>query len=95
LDLQLKVDLPDEMSRLAILHVHNSDRPLDAIDLSYWASQTEGWNGADLALLSNQAALEAVRRFRAQGQADPTTIRITTADFTTAHQLITIQKTAQ
>ncbi len=59
LDLQLKVDLPDQASRLAILQVHNSDRPLaDNIDLLYWATQTEGWNGADLSLLSNQAALE-------------------------------------
>jgi transitional endoplasmic reticulum ATPase len=92
LDLQLKVDLPDAASRLAILHVHNGDRPLENVDLSHWASQTEGWNGADLALLSNQAALEAIRRFRTNGQTDPSTLRITTDDFAAAHQLITAQK---
>jgi transitional endoplasmic reticulum ATPase len=95
LDLQLKVDLPDAASRLAILQVHNGDRPLENVNLPHWAKQTEGWNGADLALLSNQAALEAIRRFRRQGQPDPTTLRITTEDFTTAHHLITTQKATQ
>ncbi|NER34237.1 MAG: AAA family ATPase [Oscillatoria sp. SIO1A7] len=65
LDLQLEIDLPNRASRFAILQVHNQDRPLgDDMDLDYWADQTEGWNGADLALLSNQAALEAIRRER-------------------------------
>ncbi len=62
LDLQLKVDLPNQASRLAILQVHNQNRPLADVDLSQWADQTAEWNGAELALLSNQAALEAVRR---------------------------------
>jgi transitional endoplasmic reticulum ATPase len=93
LDLQLKIDLPNRDSRLAILQVHNGDRPLAAVDLPAWADQTEGWNGADLALLSNQAALQAVRRYRAQGQTDPSTIQITTDDFAIAHQLLTHQKT--
>ena len=61
LDLQIKVDLPDQASRLAILKVHNQDRPLEEVDLEDWAIRTEGWNGADLALLTNQAALAAIR----------------------------------
>ena len=92
LDLQLKVDLPDENSRLAILQVHNQDRPLTDVDLASWAVQTESWNGADLALLSNQAALESIRRYRAQGFTDPTTIRITNNDFAVAYQLLTSQR---
>lgn len=92
LDLQLKIDLPNQVNRLAILQVHNGDRPLENVDLSDWATQTEGWNGADLALLSNQAALEAVRRFRSQPQSDLNTIRITSADFITAYELIANQK---
>ena len=95
LDIQLKIDLPDEPSRLAILRVHNGNRPLEQIDLAYWASQTPNWNGADLALLSNQAALQAVRRFRSQGLLDPTAIRITTADFEAAYEAIVSQKAAQ
>ncbi|WP_250125173.1 AAA family ATPase [Chroococcidiopsis sp. CCMEE 29] len=92
LDLQLKVDLPNQTSRLAILHVHNQDRPIADVDLASWAVQTEGWNGADLDLLSNQAALEAVRRYRAQGLSDPSLIQITTEDFTAAYQRLSSQR---
>jgi transitional endoplasmic reticulum ATPase len=92
LDLQLKVDLPDEPSRLAILQVHNSDRPLFEVDLAQWASQTQNWNGADLALLSNQAALQAIRRYRTQGSTDPSQIRITSEDFRAAYQVLASQK---
>jgi len=92
LDLQLKVDLPDQASRLAILEVHNSDRPLAEVDLAHWAVQTEGWNGADLTLLSNQAALEAIRRYRKQGLTDPSRIQITAEDFTAAHQRLCEQR---
>ena len=92
LDLQLKVDLPDEASRLAILQVHNHDRPLAAVDLAYWATQTDGWNGADLTLLSNQAALEAIRRYRRQGASKPGEIQITADDFTAAYQRLLEQR---
>lgn len=92
LDIQLKVDLPDAEGRLAILTVHNQDRPLSEVDLAVWAAETEGWNGADLALLSNQAALEAIRRYRADGQMDPTTLQITQADFELAHRALVLQK---
>lgn len=92
LDLQLKVDLPDQASRLAILEVHNSDRPLSEVDLNVWAAQTTGWNGADLTLLSNQAALEAIRRYRSQGLSDPSAIHITMDDFTAAFQRLGEQR---
>lgn len=92
LDLQLKVDLPDQASRLAILEVHNSDRPLSDVDLNAWAAQTAGWNGADLTLLSNQAALEAIRRYRSQGLTDPSAIHITMDDFTAAFQRLGEQR---
>lgn len=92
LDLQLKVDLPDLESRLAILQVHNQDRPLVGVDLDSIAMQTEGWNGADLALLSNQAALEAIRRYRRLGKEDPTEIQIAAEDFSRAYQQLASQK---
>jgi transitional endoplasmic reticulum ATPase len=88
LDIQLKVDLPDEKSRLDILRVHNRDRPLQDVNLTTWASQTNDWNGADLALLSNQAALQAVRRYRTQGQTNPSALHITTDDFALAYQAL-------
>lgn len=92
LDLQLKIDLPDQASRLAILHVHNHDRPLAEVDLSLWAAQTAGWNGAELTLLSNQAALAAVRRYREQGASNPSALQITPEDFTAAYQRLSSQR---
>lgn len=92
LDLQIKVDLPDQANRLAILHVHNCDRPTTDLDLALWASQTDGWNGADLALLSNQAALEAIRRHRAQGANTPHDLQITQQDFDNAFQRLVAQR---
>ncbi len=89
LDLQLKIDLPNTTSRLAILQVHNQDRPLSDVNLSNYAEITAGWSGADLALLSNQAALEAIRRCR-QPRVDSGEIQITSADF---HQAYTQLKT--
>jgi len=102
LELQLKVDLPDIQSRLAILQVHNSDRPLGAdVDLTAWAAQTTDWNGADLALLSNQAALQAIRRYRQssdQGSPpgsdglNPSQLQIQAQDFTIAYGALQEQK---
>ncbi|MEO1067843.1 MAG: AAA family ATPase [Cyanobacteria bacterium J06638_6] len=94
IDLQLEVSLPDAAGRLAILQVHNSDRPLEAVDLNHWATHTDGWNGADLALLSNQAALEAVREYRALGMADPSQIRIAAHHWEQAHQAILSQRSS-
>lgn len=92
LDLQLKVDLPNLENRLAILEIHNQDRPLDRVDLGYWATLTEGWNGADLALFSNQAAVEAIRCYRAQSLSDASAIQITTIHFSTAYERLAEQR---
>ncbi|CBN55888.1 MULTISPECIES: AAA family ATPase [Kamptonema] len=92
LDLQLKVDLPNLENRLAILEIHNQDRPLERVDLGYWATLTEGWNGADLALFSNQAAVEAIRCYRAQSLPDASAIQITTTHFSTAYERLAEQR---
>ncbi|MGD1932578.1 MAG: AAA family ATPase [Leptolyngbyaceae cyanobacterium] len=92
LDLQIEVDLPTEASRLSILQVHNSDRPLAGIDLAAIAAQTTDWNGADLALLSNQAALEAIREYRASGADDPSQIHIQPQHFQAAFEALQRQK---
>lgn len=88
LDLQLTVDLPDRPTRLAILEVHNRDRPVVDVDLHQWATQTENWNGADLALLCDRAALSAIRRARQGGISDPQQIFITSEDFHLAYQTL-------
>lgn len=92
LDLQIEVPLPDQSSRLSILQVHNVDRPLADVDLAAIATQTEGWNGADLALLSNQAALQAIRRYRAQGMTEPANLQITEEDFSISYQALLSQR---
>jgi transitional endoplasmic reticulum ATPase len=92
LDLQLKVDLPNLASRLEILRVYTEGRPLLDVDLEYWAQTTEGWNGADLVLLCNQASVEAIRRFRAKGETDPAAIRITIDDFQHSYRILSQQR---
>ncbi len=86
-DLQLAIDLPDATSRLSILQVHNAERPL-GLDLMAWAATTEGWNGAELALLSNQAALLAVRR----AIATQTPLQVIAADFEQAYAQLQQQR---
>ncbi len=95
LDLQLVVDLPDLESRLAILQVHNQERPLQNVNLADWAAVTEGWNGADLVLLGDRAAVEAIRRYRSQGMSDPASIQITTDDFNYAYQVLMQQHSTE
>ncbi|AFZ43723.1 Adenosinetriphosphatase [Halothece sp. PCC 7418] len=92
LDLQLQVALPDYDSRLAILNIHNRDRPLADVNLEQWAQTTEGWNGADLELLSNQAALSAVRNATTQGIQNLNGCRITPEDFQSAYERLTQQR---
>ncbi len=95
LDLQLEVSLPDENSRRAILEIHNRDRPLQGVNLQAWAEATVNWNGADLELLSNQAALAAVRKARSRGIDDAKQVVITTEDFQIAYDRLNKQKVAE
>jgi transitional endoplasmic reticulum ATPase len=82
LELHLTVDLPDAASRHEILKVHNGTRPLaPEVNLENWATRTEQWSGADLALLSNRAAIAAIRRHRAQGEIDAKSLLIQPIDF--------------
>jgi transitional endoplasmic reticulum ATPase len=92
LDLHIQVGLPAEPERLTILQVHNQARPLQQVNLADWAEVTAGWNGADLALLSNQAALEAIRAFRAQGLEDASQIHIGPEHFQRAFELLQQQR---
>ncbi len=90
LELQLKIDLPDAAARLAILQACNRARPLaPTVDLAIWAERTQGWSGADLALLSDRAALNAVRRVRATGTDDPAAdLSLEPADWDLAFQAL-------
>ncbi len=62
-DRQVIVPLPTLSERLEILAVHTKDKKLsDTVDLARVAKGTPGFSGADLANLTNEAALYAVRR---------------------------------
>ncbi len=64
-DRQVFVSPPDVAGREAILLVHTRSKPLGPdVDLSLVARQTAGLTGADLANLSNEAAIFAVRADR-------------------------------
>jgi len=62
-DREIIVGVPDERGRREILGIHTRGMPLaPEVDLDELARQTYGFVGADLAALTREAALEAVRR---------------------------------
>ena len=61
-DRQILVDRPDKDGREAILKIHAREVSLDSsVDLGVIAGSTQGFAGADLANLVNEAALLAAR----------------------------------
>ncbi len=64
-DRQVIVGRPDLRGRVAILHVHAKNKPLDSdVDLETIAKKIPGFTGADIANLMNEAALLAARQDR-------------------------------
>jgi transitional endoplasmic reticulum ATPase len=62
-DREIEIGVPDETGRREILDVHTRDMPVaDDISLDDVASQTHGFVGADLASLTTEAAMNALRR---------------------------------
>ncbi len=61
-DREIVVGVPDERGRREILGIHTRGMPLDHVDLGELARTTYGFVGADLAALTREAAIEAVRR---------------------------------
>src|SRR4051794_5382149 len=63
LDREIVVGVPDQPGRREILGIHTRGMPLAPdVDLDDLARRTYGFVGADLAALTREAALEAVRR---------------------------------
>ena len=61
-DRRIKVDIPDEESRLAIFKVHTKDMPLaEDVKLSRLAKNTEGYVGADIEAVCREAAMLTLR----------------------------------
>ncbi len=64
-DRRIVVDQPDIQGREEILKIHVRDKPIaDDVDLSILARRTPGFVGADLANLTNEAAILAARHDR-------------------------------
>ncbi|HJS41131.1 MAG TPA: CDC48 family AAA ATPase, partial [Sphingomicrobium sp.] len=62
-DREIVVGVPDETGRREILAIHTRGMPLaDSVNLDELSRRTYGFVGADLAALTREAALEAVRR---------------------------------
>ena len=61
-DRKIEIMLPDLNGRKKILSVHSLSKPLaNNVDLSYWATRTVGFSGADLANLMNESAIHCAR----------------------------------
>jgi cell division protease FtsH len=62
-DRRVHIPLPERPDREAILNVHFEGKPLDSnVDLAALSKKTAGMSGADLANLTNEAAIFAARR---------------------------------
>jgi transitional endoplasmic reticulum ATPase len=62
-DREIIIGVPDENGRREILAIHTRGMPLDGgVELRQLARQTYGFVGADLAALTREAAIEAIRR---------------------------------
>jgi transitional endoplasmic reticulum ATPase len=66
-DREIVIGVPDENGRREILGIHTRGMPLDpGVDLVALARRTYGFVGADLAALTREAAIDAVRRIMPQ-----------------------------
>src|SRR6056297_3149133 len=64
-DREIEIGVPDKEGRTEILQVHTRGMPLaETIDLDQYAENTHGFVGADLATLTREAAMNALRRIR-------------------------------
>jgi transitional endoplasmic reticulum ATPase len=61
-DREIEIGIPDRDGRLEILLIHTKGMPLgDDVDLAQLAGMTHGYVGADLAALTREAAMRALR----------------------------------
>ena len=64
-DREIEIGVPDETGRREVLDVHTRGMPMaDDVDLDRIASRTHGFVGADVATLTTEAAMHALRRTR-------------------------------
>ncbi|NYZ77235.1 CDC48 family AAA ATPase [Candidatus Micrarchaeota archaeon] len=61
-DREIEIGVPDKRDRNEILTIHTRNMPLENVKLEELSSVTHGYTGADLSLLTKEAALKALRR---------------------------------
>ena len=82
---QIEIPLPEHDARLAILKVNTRTAKLDpTIDLDLLAMQTEGFSGADLRALVNEAGMQALIRIADQTDGKSVGRFLTPEDFAVA-----------
>ena len=85
LSLKIEIPAPDMVSRLSILALHTRGVLLSPdVDIEQLATDTDGYSGADLRALVNDAGLEALVRITDEGGAEC----LTTEDFEHAKRAI-------
>ncbi len=63
-DREIEIGVPDKQGRLEILQIHTRGMPLsDNVDLKMLSDKTHGYTGADIAALTREAAMKALRRY--------------------------------
>jgi len=94
-DREIELGIPDKDGRLEILQIHTKGMPLaDDVDLVQLASMTHGYVGADLAALTREAAMRALRKvlpsIDLEAESIPvevlSSLRVTMSDFTDAYR---------
>ncbi|MDV0445761.1 ATP-dependent zinc metalloprotease FtsH [Methanimicrococcus sp. At1] len=62
-DREIEIGVPDKEGRMEILQIHTRNVPLASdVDIGKYANMTNGFVGADLALVVKEAAMHALRR---------------------------------
>jgi len=65
---------PDLKARKQIFEIHTKGRPLDSdVNLDELAARTEGYTGADIAAVCNEAVMLAIREYINEGKVDEKT----------------------
>ncbi len=63
-DREIEIGVPDKQARYEVLQIHTRGMPLaDDVDLKKLTDMTHGYTGADLAALSRETAMKALRRY--------------------------------
>ncbi|WP_428401503.1 CDC48 family AAA ATPase [Methanocrinis sp.] len=68
-DRMVEIGMPDQEARLDILKIHTERRPLaEDVDLAAISKRTDGYSGADLAAVCNEAVMLAIREYVLAGK---------------------------